>query len=132
MGSLVSHQSPAVDAPVRVTSDYQAAQLIAIVGTERVLAGDLAAIVEPILLENKAKITSRLQEDAARDSLPRQVLPQYVEMKVMQQEFFRDMAGNVPPAELRKIRRRSPPEPRGCFTTVTFPWSCSSGTTPPI
>lgn len=109
-GSLVSFQSPpsALDpnSPVRVLADFAAGQVVAIVGTERILAGDLAAVIEPIINENKNRLTGQAQEDAARRTLLRQVLPQYVEMKALEQEFFRDMAGTSPPDEVKKMREQ--------------------------
>lgn len=78
------------------------AKLVAIVGTERILAGDMAAIIEPIINQNK--FPSKRQENEARQMLVRQLLPQYIEMRALQQEFFRDVAGNVPPKELEKKR----------------------------
>lgn len=105
-GSLVSFQSQPTRPPDPVARDFRASHLVAIVGIERVLAGDLAAMVEPIIHENRAKISSKLQEEEVRQSLTRQALPQYIELKAMSQEFFRDMAGNVPPSELKKMQEQ--------------------------
>lgn len=90
------------DAPPQITSDFWNAKLVAVVGSERVLAGDMAAIVEPIIRENIDRLKNKQQENEARTSLIRQLLPQFVEMKALQQEFFRDITGNVPPKELQK------------------------------
>lgn len=106
MGSLVSFQSSQGSLAETVTTDFEASHLVAIVGTERILAGDLAAMVEPIIHENRARITNKVQEQEVRQSLTRQALPQYVELKALSQEFFRDMAGNVPPNEIRKMREQ--------------------------
>jgi len=109
-GSLVSFQSvpSALDpnSPIRVLTDFAAGQVVAIVGTERILAGDLAAVIEPIIIENKNRLNGQAQQDAARRTLLRQVLPQFVEMKALEQEFFRDMAGTSPPDEVKKMREQ--------------------------
>jgi PPIC-type PPIASE domain len=83
-------------------NDLMATRLIAVVGTDRILAGDMAAMVEPVIMENKAKIRSKQEEENLRTQLTRQALPTYVQKKALQQEFFRDIAGNVPPKELQK------------------------------
>jgi parvulin-like peptidyl-prolyl isomerase len=109
-GSLVSFQSApsALDpnSPIRVLADFAAGQVVAIVGTERILAGDLAAVIEPIIIENKNRLNGQAQEDVARRTLLRQVLPQFVEMKALEQEFFRDMAGTATPDEVKKMREQ--------------------------
>lgn len=86
----------------QVITDIWNTKLVAIVGNERILAGDMAAIIEPIIYENSGKFANKKQETEARQMLVRQVLPQYVQMKALQQEFFRDIAGNVTPKELQK------------------------------
>lgn len=101
--SEVSYGTTRQIAPT-VLSGFDTSQIVAIVGTERVLAGDMAAIIEPIIVENKSRLPTRQHEDDARQMLIRQILPQYVELKALQQEFFRDMVGNVPPNEVKKAR----------------------------
>ncbi len=85
-----------------VTSEPWNTKLVAIVGNERVLAGDMAAVIEPIIVQNRAQLRSKKQENEARLILVRQLLPEYISMKALQQQFFRDIAGNVPPKELQK------------------------------
>ncbi|MBX3421204.1 MAG: peptidylprolyl isomerase [Pirellulaceae bacterium] len=92
--------------PAAIHTDFTAGRVVAVVGTERVLAGDLAAVIEPVIQENKDRLTSAAQEEMARSTLLRQALPQHVEMKAMQQEFFRDLAGNASPSELRKTKEQ--------------------------
>ena len=94
--------SPQQQSSDQVVTDIWNTKLVAIVGNERILAGDMAAIIEPIILENSGKFANKKQENEARQMLVRQVLPQYVQMKALQQEFFRDIAGNVTPKELQK------------------------------
>lgn len=104
--SFVSFQSRPVDVtpPSTVRSDFQASETIAVVGSDRILVGDLAAVIEPIIHENKAKLDSKQKEENVRLMLVRQVLPQYIEMKALYQEYFRDIAGNVAPDELKKMK----------------------------
>lgn len=86
----------------QIISDIWNTQLVAIVGSERVLAGDLAAVIEPIIAQNKAMIRNKEQEKEIRLTLVRQLLPQYIEMKALQQQYLRDIVGNVSPKELQK------------------------------
>ncbi|MFO0939791.1 MAG: hypothetical protein U0930_03400 [Pirellulales bacterium] len=76
--------------------------MVAIVGNGYVLAGDMAAVIEPIIVQNKARLRNKKEEVEARLMLVRQLLPEYVSMKALQQQFFKDIAGNVPPKELQK------------------------------
>lgn len=89
-----------------VVEDFPAGQLIAVVGTERVLAGDLAVFVEPIIEQNRAKIPAGEEEKKIRSQLTRQALRQYVEIKAIYQEFFRDMVGTTPPKELEETKKK--------------------------
>jgi PPIC-type PPIASE domain len=85
-----------------INSNLWSTRLVAVVGTERILAGDLTPVIEPIIQENKDRIRSKQQEQEARMGLVRQLLPQFIEMKALQQEFYKDIAGNIPPRELEK------------------------------
>jgi hypothetical protein len=86
------------------TEEFPAGRLIAVVGTEHVLAGDMAVFVEPIIEQNRARITNPEDEQKIRDQLTRQVLRQYCEIKAIYQEFFRDMVGTVPPKQLQETK----------------------------
>jgi hypothetical protein len=85
--------------------DLEAGQLICVVGDEYILAGDMFVFVEPILEENRSRLSSA-QEKKLRAQLTRQVLTQYVEIKALYQEFFRDMVGTGGPKELRETRQK--------------------------
>ena len=85
--------------------DFDAGTLIAVVGTEHVLAGDMHVFVEPILEKNRGKMTAE-QEKQLRANLVRQALSQYVEIKALYQEFFRDMVGNKPPKEVAEMQAK--------------------------
>lgn len=86
--------------------DFPAGRLIAVVGNEHVLAGDMAVFVEPIIEQNRAKINSPEEEKKIRSQLTRQALRQYVEIKAIYQEFFRDMVGTVAPKELAETKKK--------------------------
>ncbi len=85
--------------------DFDAGTLIAVVGTEHILAGDMHVFVEPILEKNRGKMTAE-QEKQLRANLVRQALSQYVEIKSLYQEFFRDMVGNKPPKEVAEMQSK--------------------------
>ena len=91
--------------------EFDAGTLIAVVGTEHILAGDMHVFVEPIIEKNRSKITPD-QEKQLRANLVRQALAQYVEIKALYQEFFRDMVGNKPPKEVAEMQRSSYDEGR--------------------
>ncbi len=103
-GTLVSTaNAPAAAAPSG--RDFDAGTLIAVVGTEHVLAGDMHVFVEPILEKNRGKMTPE-QEKELRANLVRQALSQYVEIKALYQEFFRDMVGNKPPKDVAEMQSK--------------------------
>lgn len=85
---------------------FPAGRLVAVVGYEHILAGDMAVFVEPIIEQNRAKIPTGEEEKKVRSQLTRQALRQYVEIKAIYQEFFRDMVGTVPPKELAATRKQ--------------------------
>lgn len=94
---------------------FQAGELIAVVGTEHVLAGDMIVFVEPIIEANRSKIRGEDQEQALRAQLTRQALKQYIEVKAMYQEFFYNLAGNKPPKEQEQARQQVLPKARKIF-----------------
>lgn len=105
-GSLIGFQSNVMQRDLGTPAAFSPGKLVAIVGTERILAGDMAPVIEPIIYENKSRMRGKEHEEEVRTMLVRQILPQFVEMKAMQQEFFRDMAGNVSPGELKKMQEQ--------------------------
>lgn len=86
--------------------EFPAGRLIAVVGYEHILAGDMAVFVEPIIEQNRARIPAGDEEKKIRSQLTRQALRQYVEIKAIYQEFFRDMVGTVPPKELAETKKK--------------------------
>ncbi|MEZ6134759.1 MAG: peptidylprolyl isomerase [Pirellulaceae bacterium] len=87
-------------------SEFQPGELIAVVGTEHILAGDMNVFIDPIIEKNRAQIRNAEQEKEIRTQLTRQVLEQYVEVKAMYQEFFRDMVGTAVPKELEDTKKQ--------------------------
>lgn len=106
-GTLVSNaETPNPAAPSNDDAnlrDFDAGELVAVVGTEHVLAGDMMVFIEPILEKNRGKITPA-QEKQLKARLIREVLAQYVEIKALYQEFFRDMVGNKSPKEVEEMQ----------------------------
>ncbi len=88
------------------TVQFQSGELVAVVGTEHILAGDMNVFVQPVIDENRDKISSEAQEAMIRAQLTRQVLAQYVEIKAMYLEFFRDMVGTGSPKELADTQKQ--------------------------
>lgn len=85
--------------------EFDAGELVAVVGTEHILAGDMMVFIEPILEKNRGKITPA-QEKELKAQLIRQVLAQYVEIKALYQEFIRDLAGNKAPKEVEEMQAK--------------------------
>lgn len=85
---------------------FQPGELVAVVGTEHILAGDMHVFIQPIIEQNRDKIGGAPQEAALRAQLTRQVLPQYIEVKAMYLEFFRDMVGSASPKEFETTRKQ--------------------------
>ena len=86
--------------------EFPAGRLIAVVGYEHILAGDMAVFVEPIIQQNIDKIPSPEEEKKIRSQLTRQALRQYVEIKAIYHEFFRDMVGSVSPKEFAETKKK--------------------------
>ncbi len=106
---LVAYGANPPAAPVAVVVEpeaFPAGRLIAVVGTEHILAGDMAVFVEPIIEQNRSRIGSPEEEQKIRSQLTRQALRQYCEIKAIYQEFFRDMVGTVPPKELEETKKK--------------------------
>lgn len=100
--------TPQTPAPVVEVAPqaFSAGRLIAVVGTEHILAGDMAVFVEPIIEQNRSKIGSPDDEQKIRNQLTRQSLRQYCEIKAIYQEFFRDMVGTAPPKEFEETKKK--------------------------
>ncbi len=79
--------------------------VICVVGDEHILAGDMYVYVSPIIEENRARIPAS-QEAKVRADLTRKVLIQYVEVKALCQDFFRQQAGNLAPAQAKEAQQK--------------------------
>ncbi len=101
---------PAAAEDDAVVENMRAGELVAIVGNQHVLAGDLLTFIQPYLDANSGKITPEQETQ-----LLRQVLVKYVEIKATYQEFFRDMAGNKPPKEVADMEKKIKTKAREMF-----------------
>lgn len=104
-GRLVSFDTTNGGTP-KAEETFNAGKLVAVVGSEHILAGDMSGIVEPIIEKNRDKLRSSSDEDRLRTQLTRQVFGQYVEIKAMYLEFFRDMVGTAPPEEIEEMKKQ--------------------------
>lgn len=130
-GTLVSARPAPGTAPVAGAKQERAlmaqaellpsGKLIAVVGGEHILAGDMSVFVEPIIMDNKDRIRTPAEEAKVRAQLTRQILTQYIAIKAMYLEFFRDAAGVKPPAELEKVRDTIIPKASQAFFSTRVP-----------
>lgn len=86
--------------------EFDPGALIAVVGEERILQGDLSIFIEPIIEQNRDRIQNEEQEKIIRNQLIRKVLPQYVEIKAMYLEFFHDLVGTGSPKEINEMKKQ--------------------------
>ncbi len=107
-GSLTGYESPAAESRLAETEAkaFDAGKLIAVVGTDHILAGDMAVFIEPIIEDNRDKLRSAMDEERLRSQLTRQALGQYIEIKAMHREFFRDMVGTAAPSEIEEMTKK--------------------------
>ncbi|MCA9129947.1 MAG: peptidylprolyl isomerase [Planctomycetales bacterium] len=92
--------------PATASDQLESGELIAVVGSAHILAGDVAVFVEPIIADNRDKISSPEQERQLREDLTRKVLKQYIPLKAMQLEFYRDIVGTAPPKEMQAMKKQ--------------------------
>jgi PPIC-type PPIASE domain len=93
-------QAQIVPAPTHA-NEFQGGELVAIVGNQHILAGDMKVFIQTYLDANRGKITPEQEME-----LIRQVLVKYVEIKATYIEFFHDMAGNKPPKEVADMEKK--------------------------
>ncbi len=84
---------------------FRDADLICVVGTEPILAGDLQIFIEPYLAEYRGKISEKQLEEA-RKQMTRQALVKYVEVKALYIEFFRESAGKSGANDLKEAQQK--------------------------
>ncbi|MEM7476536.1 MAG: peptidylprolyl isomerase [Planctomycetota bacterium] len=123
-----SRQSPgaaASNGPMQVQPNaakmLESGTLIAVVGEEHILAGDLASYVEPIIEQNRDRIRGESQEQQVREQIIRQVLKSYVQTKAMYQEFFRDAAGSATPDKIEEMKTQVLPRAGQIFFEKQVP-----------
>lgn len=109
--------TPGQDAQEKLESG----QLIAVVGEEHILAGDMSVFVEPVIQQNKSRIDTPEKEAMARAQLTRQVLKEYISIKANYQEFFRDAVGNKPPDEIIAVKEKVIPNASKAFFKMQVP-----------
>ncbi len=104
-----------------VSEKLDAGQLIAVVGEEHILAGDMSVFVEPVIQQNKHRIDTPEKEAMARAQLTRQVLKEYISIKANYQEFFRDAVGTKPPDEIIAVKEKVIPSAAKAFYKMQVP-----------
>lgn len=96
------------------------ADLICVVGSEHILAGDMRIIYEPEMEKYIGRITPS-QETMLRQRYTREALKQYVAIKALYQEFFRENAGTAAPAELKETQQKIVNKARRIFHEEQVP-----------
>lgn len=103
-------QPPMVGAVQNLTAELdvkklESGTLVAVVGEDPILAGDLSAYVEPVIDQYRSQFRKPSDEDIAREQIIRQVLKSYIEVKALYQEFFRDASGGATPDKMEDMKR---------------------------
>ncbi len=88
--------------------EFQPGRLLAVVGTEPILEGDIRPMVEPILFKNKDKIPEG-QWDSTLQGLIRPALAEHISHKCLAQRFIKDMVGSKPVKEYAEAEKRINP-----------------------
>lgn len=86
--------------------EFKEGTLVAVVGADRILAGDLSRYVEPVVEANRSKLRSDSDEKRLREMVIRQVLQQYIEIKALYQEFFRDATSGSTPDKVIEMKKQ--------------------------
>ncbi|MGN6547451.1 MAG: peptidylprolyl isomerase [Aureliella sp.] len=95
--------------------------LICVVGSEHILAGDMRVIYESHIEKILDQLTPA-QEKMIRERYTRDALKQYVDIKALYLEFFRENAGNTSsPKELKEVRDKISVKARNVFYTEQVP-----------
>ena len=111
----VAKQESAAKPVAPLPSEIHSGTLVAVVGADHILAGDLASYVEPVIEKNRERIRSSLEEDRLRVQILRQALKHYVEIKAMYQEFFRDSVGAATPDKREELQKKVVTKARQIF-----------------
>ncbi|MDX1926086.1 MAG: M56 family metallopeptidase [Pirellulaceae bacterium] len=89
--------------------DFADEELLAVVGTEKILAGDVDAFFEPTLENTRRELHGEFsvsQEKLLRATFIRDALQEYVSIKALYQEFIRDMLGKRSDQEVAEMRQK--------------------------
>lgn len=124
-GNLVTNKSlvgpmEAAGGPPESGAMFEPGKLIAVVGSEHVLAGDLAHYVEPVIEQNRDRIP-KAQEPLIREQILRQALKSHIVTKAMHQEFFRDAAGAATPDKVEESKQMVTTRAREIFFDKQVP-----------
>ncbi len=82
---------------------FRAARILAFVGDEPILEGDVRPMVDPILHKNGVP---KNQWDQYSERLIRPALRELITNKALSRRFFTEMVGNKPPKELLEARKK--------------------------
>jgi hypothetical protein len=110
--NLVSAPAAALsrEAPTQVpTQEFRPGRVIAIVGRDNILAGDVLAQIEPRISEQGDKIPES-EKPRLRESLMRKFLADYITTKCLAQRFMRDMVGNKSAKEVEEAQKKVRPK----------------------
>ncbi len=83
--------------------EFTPGRLVAVVGEEHVLAGEVLSLYESRLAEMREKATER-QIEAARNQFFRQALVEVIKMKMLSQQFYVNMAKNKPMKDILEAK----------------------------
>lgn len=89
------------------TVEYRAGRLLAVVGTEHIIEGDIMPMVEPMIRKNKIPES---QVEEARQQLLRPALTEFITTKCLAQKYISDMVGSKPQKEYREASKKIDPK----------------------
>lgn len=89
-------------------SMHSEGELLAIVGTDPILIGDLTPLIQPIIEENRSRFPAH-EIEKLRDKLLRESLVSQIETKALAQQFIREMVGPKPPKEYQEFESKIAP-----------------------
>jgi PPIC-type PPIASE domain len=99
---------------------FEGGRLLAVVGEEPILLGDLLPLVDAKLAELEGKIPPK-QRDIARQQLTRRALQDQIVTKCLAQKFVRDTVGVKPQKDYAEFRKTIMPRTTKVFYTQYIP-----------
>jgi parvulin-like peptidyl-prolyl isomerase len=103
-----------------ITQRYNAGDLIAIVGTQPVLEGEIASVVDPILEKNKDRIREQ-DLDGIRSKLSREALTHRIETLALAQHFVSGLSEGGSTKEQAEFKKKILPKLVEAFHTQVVP-----------